>query len=291
MTNFAEGLEFPEGPVLLPDGGWLFVEMSPDTGCVTQFNQDGSERRVVVKTGRPNGLARDKGGNIWVAETAQRALLKLNLNDGSYDVFAAEFGGEPFLFLNDVAVGPSGDIFLTDSGIAMDEISPDGELNPDYRNLKYDGRILRIDPGTGEVECIDRGFLFTNGLAFSPAGDLYINETLTGNIYHYSCRDGQVVGKRELFGNVIEHFNPEELKGPDGMKFGADGNLYVCVFGQGDVTVLDKNGEVLNRIKTSGTMPTNLCFGKDGEQTIYITEAENGVVQKIKVECDGFPLY
>ena len=29
------------------------------------------------------------------------------------------------------------------------------------------------------------------------------------------------------------------LKGPDGMKFGADGHLYVAVFGQGDITVLD----------------------------------------------------
>ena len=52
---------------------------------------------------------------------------------------------------------------------------------------------------------------------------------------------------RQLFGNVIEHFDPAELKGPDGMKFGADGNLYVAVFGQGNVTVLDRAGAVVRQ--------------------------------------------
>jgi len=45
-------------------------------------------------------------------------------------------------------------------------------------------------------------------------GDLFIAETLSGNIYRYACRNGRVAGRRELHGNVIEHFNPAELKDP-----------------------------------------------------------------------------
>jgi gluconolactonase len=290
MRKFAEQLGFPEAPVLLPDGEFLFVEMDPAKGCITRFSKDGKSRSVVAKTGRPNGLALDREGYVWVAETAMRALLRMSL-DGKYDVIANSCDGEPFLFLNDLALAPNGDIYLTDSGIAIDELAPGGVLNPDYRKLRYDGRVFRIDPKTRGVECIDRGMLFTNGVAFGPDGNLYVTETLSGNIYRYDYRAGRVTGKRRLFGNVIERFDPAELKGPDGMKFGADGNLYVAVFGQGNVTVLSPDGKVAGRISTQGSMPTNLAFGPIADKKIYVTEVETGSVQILDVDTDGFPLH
>jgi gluconolactonase len=66
---FAKDLSVPEAPVLLPDRSWLVVEMGLDRGCVTHLSPDGKTRRVVAKTGRPNGLALDKEGVIWVAES------------------------------------------------------------------------------------------------------------------------------------------------------------------------------------------------------------------------------
>lgn len=290
MTIFAEDLGFPEGPVLLPDGSFLFVEMSPETGCVTHISGDGKSRHTVAKTGRPNGLALDGNGDIWVAETQQHALLRMSLN-GEYEQFAKACKGEKFKFLNDVAIAPNGNIYLTDSGILMDEITPNGELAENYRELSYDGSVFCIDRSTAEVNCVDRGMLFTNGLSFCEEGNLYLNETLTGNIYRYQCSDGIVTGTRELFGNVIEKFDSAVLKGPDGMKFDADGNLYVCVFGQGDVTVLNREGHVINRIKTQGSMPSNLVFGASGEKAIYVTEVETGTVQIFNVGTDGCPLY
>jgi sugar lactone lactonase YvrE len=75
------------------------------------------------------------------------------------------------------------------------------------------------------------------------------------------------------------------------MKFGADGNLYVAVFGQGDVTVVSPAGEVIERYPVGGIYPTNLVFGKSGERSIYVTEAETGTVRRLAVGTDGFPLY
>jgi gluconolactonase len=290
MQIFAKDLGFPEAPVRLPDGSFLFVEMSPDKGCVTHISADGNSRKILARTGRPNGLATDSDGTIWVAETAMRSLLKMNLA-GEFQVFADRCGGERFSFLNDLAFAPDGALYLTDSGVLLDEIAPGGELNPNYRNLAYDGRVYRVDIRTAAVEVIDRGMLFTNGIAFGPGGDLYIAETLTGNIYRYRCRDGKLAGRRELFGNVIERFDPKELKGPDGMKFGADGNLYVAVFGQGDITVLGTKGEVLYRIKTDGMCPTNLAFGGRGQKQIYVTEVLSGSVQVYDVDTDGYTLH
>lgn len=290
MNLFADQLGFPEAPVLLADGGFLFVEMDPAKGWIIRFSADGRTRTVLAKTGRPNGLALDRDGGVWVAESAMRALLKLDL-EGGFEVFADKCRDEPFLFLNDVAVGPDGGVYLTDSGIALDVIAPDGELNPAWRNLDYDGRVYRIDRHTRQVECVDRGLQFTNGIAFGPDGHLYVAETLSGNIYRYFCQRGRVSGGRELFGNVIAQYDPAQLKGPDGMKFGADGNLYVAVFGQGDVTVLGRDGRVIRRIPVQGAMPTNLAFGPPGSRRIYVTEVETGSVQILDTPCDGGQLY
>jgi gluconolactonase len=167
MKVFASDLGFPEAPVQLPDGGWLVVEMNPDRGCITRLSADGLTRERIVRTGRPNGLARDRNGAIWVAETHQRALLKLSL-DGSYVLHADRCRGERFLFLNDLAFSPNGDLYLTDSGIELEVLAPRGELNPDYRNLRYDGRVYRVDVKTAAVELLDRGLQFANGIAFGP---------------------------------------------------------------------------------------------------------------------------
>lgn len=286
MTKFADQLGFPEAPVLLPDGGFLCVEMDPAKGCITRLSRDGRTRTVVARTGRPNGLALDKQGFVWVAETAMRSLLKMSL-DGTFEVVANSCDGKPFLFLNDLTVAGNGVVYLTDSGIELEEVAPGGLLNPDWRTLKYDGRVYAIDPSTRAVTCVDRGLQFANGIAFGPDGRMYVAETLSGNIYRYDRSGPGGVGKRQLFGNVIERYNAAELKGPDGMKFGADGNLYVCVFGQGDVTVLDRNGQVLRRIGVEGSLPTNLAFGPAGEKKIYVTEVETGSVQVIDVDTGG----
>lgn len=290
MKIFASDLGFPEAPVLLPDENFLFVEMAPDKGCVTWISKDGASRRIVAKTGRPNGLAQDRKGFIWVAETAQRALLKLSL-DGDYEAIATNFNGEEFLFLNDLAFGPDGNVYLTDSGIAINEFAPGGELNPDWENLTYDGRVYKIDPRTGGVERIDNGIRFTNGLAFDSDGHLYVAETLTGTIYKYIFENGTHTGEKQVFGNAINPEAPEGIKGPDGMKFGKDGNLYIAVFGQGDVTVLGPDGAVVKRYEAGGMFPTNLVFGKDGEKRIYVTEVETGSVRIIDVGTDGLPLH
>jgi gluconolactonase len=290
MTVFITDVGFPEAPLFLPDDSLLIVEMSPDKGCVTQITKDGKTCRTVAKTGRPNGLARDNAGNIWVAETAMRAVLKMSL-DGKYEIVAQAHDGERFLFLNDLTFAPNGDLYVTDSGILLDEIAPGGELAANYRDMKYDGRVYRIDVKSRTVDVIDRGLKFTNGLAFGPDGNLYVNETLTGNIYRYAYANGRVTGTRHLYGNVIEQFNPAELKGPDGMKFAADGSLYVCVFGQGDVTVLGAGGKVIKRIKTDGMCPTNLAFAKRGQQQIYVTEVVTGSIQIFDVGTDGLALH
>lgn len=287
---FASDLRNPEGPVALPDGTWLIVEGGQERGCVSQLSADGRIRREVRKTGRPNGLAVDADGAIWVAESKFPSLLRLTL-DGEYEVIATGCDGEPFLFPNDLCFGPDGAIYMTDSGVKIEEFAPNNQIRADYTSVAYDGRVYRIDPHTGKVELLDRGIKFTNGIAFGANDALYVNETLTGNVYRYAWSGGRVTQKRALFGNVIRPDAPAGWKGPDGMAFDANGLLYVAVFGQGDITVLGLDGQVVRRLPTNDMLPTNLAFALPGSTSIHITEYEHGQMESLHVECDGLPLW
>jgi gluconolactonase len=75
------------------------------------------------------------------------------------------------------------------------------------------------------------------------------------------------------------------------MKFGIDGNLYVTVYGQSDVTLLGKDGIVLKRFKTTGSNPTKCAFGLPGENKLYVKEVEFGAVDVFDLENDCLPLY
>ena len=287
---FATGLSAPEGPVALPDGSWLVVESGSDRGCVTHISPDGQQKRIIKKTGRPNGLAVDSHGVIWVAESKAPSLVRLTM-DGKADIVATDCDGEPFLFPNDLGFGRDGYLYLTDSGVLIDNFAPNNQIRSDYMDVRYDGRVYRIDVSTGRVTKLDSGLKFTNGIAFGPDDRLYVNETLTGNVYRYQRKGGEIGGPRELFGNVIRPDAPPGWKGPDGMAFSDDGRLFVAVFAQQDVTVLGPNGSVVERIPTTGKLPTNVAFALPGRKRIHVTEFELGQVEAFDVAADGLPLW
>jgi gluconolactonase len=288
---FADNLSSPEGPVLLSDGSWLLVEMGPDRGCVTHISPDGRHHRSIAKTGRPNGLAVDQAGIIWVAESQNPPSLLTVTMDGDINVFMSRGEEKPFLFPNDLAFGPDGALYMTDSGISYETLVVDGVIRPDFMDLKMDGRVFKIDRETKAVTTMDSGLRFTNGIAFGPDGSLYINETLTGMVYRYGMKEGRVAGVRESFGNVIDPKGPGGFRGPDGMAFGENGHLFVAVYGQGIVTELDPDGSVVRYLPTKGLKPTNVAFGPRGEKRIYVTEDESGSLDVIDVDTDGFPLF
>lgn len=287
---FTAGLSAPEGPVALPDGTWLVVEGGSERGCVTHISADGSTKRIVQRTGRPNGLAVDSDGTIWVAESKRPSLLRLTM-DGGVEVVATGWDGEPFLFPNDLCFGPDGAIYLTDSGVMIDEFAPNNQIRPDYDRQHYDGRVYRVDVASGKVDKLDAGIRFTNGVAFGPDRRLYVDETLTGNIYRYEWMGGKVSGPRSLFGNVLRTDWPRGWRGPDGMAFSAEGKLYVAVFAQADVTVLSRDGQVVERISTAGNLPTNVAFSVSGPPRIYVTEYAAGAIEFFEVPASGLALH
>jgi gluconolactonase len=285
-------ISLPEGPLLLPDGRWMVAELDPRRGTVTRIGS-GGEREPLGETGRPNGLAQSADGAVWIAESLHAAVFRLDPS-GELSEVLSEVEGEPLLWPNDLCVGPDGALYVTDSGLRVEELLSDvvaNEVRTDWEELTLDGRLIRLDPASGEAAFLDRGYQFSNGLAFGPDGLLYVNETFTADVYRYRIEGGAVVGECELFANVLDpDFPGAGMRGPDGMAFSEDGRLWVAVFNQGDVTVLNPDGSLSHRIKLPGNNPTNVAFGPPGETRIYITEGDEGTLESRDVGVGGLPL-
>ncbi len=289
MKPLMTGLAEPEGPLALENGRWLVVEMDPSRGCISLIDPSDGSLAVIKKTGRPNGLATAANGDIYVAESLSPSLLRLTLDGKCETVLTADEHGGDFLFPNDLCFGPDGALYMTDSGIMHADIVVDGTLREDWLTAPYNGKVFRIDVGTGSIETIDTGLKFLNGISIGVDNALYTNDTITGDVYRYDL-DGGTVGERTVFGNVIDRELPVEFRGPDGMAHGADGRLYVTVYNQHEIIVLDADGNWDSRIRTEGNNPTNVAFGLT-DNRLYVTETELGQLEVIQAETTGAPLY
>jgi gluconolactonase len=289
---FATGLALPEAPLLLPDGSWLLTEMAFERGRITHVSADGKSSRTIATTGRPNGLARSRDGSIWICETLSPSVLRMQPS-GEVEPVLSEVDGIPLLWPNDLCFSPDGALYITDSGtLVQDFLDASGRPVANCRDLVLNGKIIRLDPVTGEARILDDGYQFANGIAFGVDGLLYINETMTGNVYRYAVEPDGSLGVRELFGNVLcPNWTGSGLRGPDGMTFSTDGRLWVAVFGQGDVTVLGPGGRLVTRIRMAGRAPTNVSFGRPGEKRLYVVEDEFGAIEAYDVGADGLTLF
>jgi gluconolactonase len=284
------GLAAPETPVLLAYGGGLLVEMAPSASCVSRVAPGEAAATRLAATGRPNGVCRAADGTVWVADTDPGALLKGTL-EAELSVAADHAAGAPLLFPNDLCFGPDGALYLTDSGILLEDWAPGGVLIDDWRSAKTDGRVLRVDPVTLAATCIDDDLRFVNGIAFAPDGDLYANEMLTGAVYRYRSLGDGSFGPRETHGHVTTPDPHGGFRGPDGMAFSQDGRLWVTVFGQGEVVVLGPAGDIVDRLATGGALPSNCAFGPPGDGALYVTEVEHGTLERHAVGVDGAPVH
>lgn len=283
--TIAVGLHLPNGPVGLTDGRVAILEEDGSRRCLSIIEADGSRHEIWQSSGRPAGLAVDGEGCFWIAGGPDNSLIRLSPEGAPLRVIEGGPSG-PFLFPHDLAFGPDGLLYMTDSGIRISDLIEDDGIRPDFLEASYDGRVYQIDPVNGRVmRALANGLLLPCGIAFDSAGLLYYSEVLTGNIYR------QIVGGRqELFAHALHSPIADRLKGPVGMAFDRDGTLYCAIYGQGDICLIDAAGRISGHIPTNGSLPTNIAFTPDGRH-VLITEQQHGAVERITAPKPGLPLH
>jgi sugar lactone lactonase YvrE len=90
--------------------------------------------------------------------------------------------------------------------------------------------------------------------------------------------------------DVLVQFEPgdQEVSGPDGIAFGADGNLYVTHRGSGAVIVVAPDGAIVARHRGGGMLPTNVAFRGT---SLYVTEDETHSIYRLDLGVSGQPQF
>jgi gluconolactonase len=250
-TVLASNLGFPEGPVVMPDGSIVLCD--GNTGELLRWD-GGSMGTFATTGGSPWGAVLGSDGAVYVTQggnvpgspdqSAVPGIQRVNA-DGSVEMLSTEIGGHSLAGPNDLAFGPDGRLWFTDSGTEQDP----------RVDVPTPGRLFALDASEAGEMRAERPEVYPNGIAFDGAGRLYWTESLA----HRVCRWDD--GRATVFAQLSDGHRP------DGMAFAEDGRLFVCTTISDGVTVLSGDGEVVDEIDL-GEHATNCAFAGS---TLYVT--------------------
>ena len=284
MSNYeiiAAGLEFPEGPVVMPDGSIVLVEIK--RGTITRVDpDDGSVDVVAQPGGGPNGAAIGPDGALYVCNNggfewgeargltipglvaddySSGRIERIDLETGAVEVVYADVDGVPLKGPNDLMFDSTGGFWFTDHGKMRARTRDRGGL---YYG-KADGSSVR------EIAFPLDG---PNGVGLSPQQDrVYVAETHQGSILYWELN-----GPGELAGSPHGRFlaRPAGRKLFDSLAIDAEGNVSVATIQTGGISTFTPDGEELEFFAVDDPLCTNICFGGVDMKTAFITLSGTG---------------
>lgn len=152
----------------------------------------------------------------------------------------------------------------------------DGACDPAGRfligTLALDGRegeetLHRLE-ADGSLTVVDSDLTLSNGIAWSPDGALmYSTDTAPGIIWvrDYNVESGEIGPRRE-------HLHIEAGY-PDGICTDRQGNLWVAIWGEGEVRSFDPSGRHTDTVFVNAPHVSSVAFVGDDLDTLLITTA------------------
>lgn len=132
-----------------------------DDGRLWRFDTDGRPTELAHTGGRPLGIEALDDGRFLVCDS-ERGVLRVD-ETGRVELLADTALGAPLLACNNSAVARDGVVYFTDSSSRF--TIPDHRL--DLLEHSGTGRLLRLDPRTGEIDLLASGLQFANGVGLA----------------------------------------------------------------------------------------------------------------------------
>ena len=142
-------------------------------------------------------------------------------------------------------------------------------------------RLYRLDRD-GTLEVVDDGLTLSNGLGWSPDGrTLYHVDSAPGIVWSRSYDVGTgAMGPRQQLLRIDDGT-------PDGMCVDTDGNLWIAVYGAGEVRCFTAGGEQVATVEVAAPHTTSVAFVGSALDRLLITSAREGLSA---AELDAHPL-
>ncbi|RRO14951.1 SMP-30/gluconolactonase/LRE family protein [Saccharopolyspora rhizosphaerae] len=292
MRVIATGLDFPEGPVALRDGGVLLVEIR--RGTLSRVSPDGEVSVVAELGGGPNGAAIGPDGAVYVcnnggfewhdrdgitapghqpADYIGGRIQRVTL-DGEVTDLYTECDGRPLRGPNDLVFDAHGGFWFTDLGKSRERDNDTGALY----YAKPDGSSI--------VE-VAHPLVQPNGVGLSPDGTkVYVAETGPGRVWCWDVEGPGRLGERALLHGFAGH----QLL--DSLAVDGDGNVCVATLVTGAVSVIAPDGTLLRQVRVPDHDPfvTNICFVGADSRTAYVTSSGRGVLYELEWDSPGLDL-
>lgn len=199
----------------------------------------------------------------------QQGVVRVNLSAELRFEWVWRFlADNPALRLNDAKADGAGALWA-------------GSLNCDDES-RSDGALFRIDAASGNAAVVDTGYRVANGPAIHPGGRWMLHtDSGRRTIYAFDLdvERGQATHRRVW--KVLD-----DAEGyPDGMTFDAEGCLWLAHWGAGCVSRYSSDGQLLRRVELPTSHISNVCFGGDRLNRLFVTSARVGLsVQQLDAQ-------
>ena len=275
VERLAGGCAWTEGPQWFGDGRFLLFSDIPNNRILRWDETSGAVSEFRKPSDYANGLARDRQGRLLTCEHGTRRVTRTEY-DGRITVLADHYKGKRLNSPNDIVCKSDGSIWFTDPPFG---IMGWWEGEPATPELPHG--VYRIDPNTGELQCVLEDLQGSNGLAFSPDEQtLYVVESRAApnrKIWQYDVTAEKLQNKRL----VVDAGGPGAY---DGMAVDQQGNLW-CGFGSNGaldadlqdldgVRVYDREGRPLAHIELPERC-ANVCFGGAKNNRLFIAASHS----------------
>ncbi len=299
FTTVADGLRFPEGPVWMPDGSVILVEIA--AGRITRVLPDGGKQTVAEPGGGPNGLGLGPDGKLYCCNNGGFNWHEANgflaphgqaddYSGGRIERIDIATGAVETLYKSGdfgcVLRGPNDIVFDGQGGFWFTDHGKNRERERDVTGIFYakvDGSHLEevIFPSENP-----------NGIGLSPDGrTLYAAETYTCRLTRFTVTaPGKVDGTAGLGGPGTPLYRPAGYKFFDSLGVEASGNICVATIGESGISVISPTGELVDFVATPDVFTTNICWGGADMMDAYITLSGSGKLVKTRWARPGLKL-
>lgn len=300
MKILAQGLQFPEGPVVRPDGSVLVVEIRRET--ITRIAPDGAAEILATPGGGPNGLAVGPDAALYLCNnggflfqdlggyTHTRAgmhpgyttgrIERVDARTGALSLLYDRCGEHPLSGPNDIVFDEHGGFYFTD-------------LGKNRLRERDHGGVYYARADGSEIVPVAYPMVSPNGIGLSPDGKtVYVAETETARLWAFDL---------EAPGRPRRHGFPSPNGGRlvcglggyqrfDSLAVAASGNICVATLVTGCITIVSPGGEVLDQVKTGDPMTTNIAFGGVDMRTACLTLSGTGRLAEMRWPEPGLRL-